>query len=136
MGQQTHHLRFGMPGGDAGFQPDDQRPQLADRFAGLTAVAGDVGQSNDGDTEREHGGEIGVARVGDAEHARRDDQRPGDMGQRAAISDAAAAALDHGNVRAVEAQHVRQLLLGQPVGAPVGTQDRPEISAGPGAACR
>ena len=34
LGQQPHRLSFGMPGGDAGSQPGDQRPQLADRIGG------------------------------------------------------------------------------------------------------
>ena len=136
LSQQAHRLWFGMPGRDAGFQPGDQRPQLADRFGGPAAVAGNVGQPDHGHTEREHGGEVGVVRVGDPEHERRDGQRAGNMGQRAAVGDAAAAALDHGNVGPVKPKQVRQLLLGQRAGMPVGTQDRPQVPAGLGAARR
>ena len=43
LGQQSHGLRFGVPGGDAGFQPGDQRPQFAGRVGGTPALAGNVG---------------------------------------------------------------------------------------------
>ena len=47
LGQQPHGFGFGVPGGDAGFQPGDERPQLADRIGGPPAMAGDVGQPDD-----------------------------------------------------------------------------------------
>ena len=62
LGQQAHRLWFGVPGRDAGFQPGDQRPQLADRLSGPAAVPGDPGQPDDRGTEREHRGEVGVVR--------------------------------------------------------------------------
>jgi hypothetical protein len=55
-----------VPGGNAGFQPGD------------------------GGSECEHGEEVGVVRADDPEHVRRDGQRAGDMGQGAAVGDAAA----------------------------------------------
>ena len=61
--QQPHRLMFGIPGGEAGFQPGDQRPQLADGICGPPAVAGDVGLPITGAAEREHGGEVGVVRA-------------------------------------------------------------------------
>ena len=99
-------------------------------------MPGDPGQPDDGATELEHGGEVGVVRVGDPDQVRRDGQRAGDVSQRAAVGDPAAAALDHGNISAVVTQYVRQLLLGQRVGVPVATQDRPEIPSGLDAARR
>ena len=53
LGQQPHRLSFGMPGGDAGSQPGDQRPQLADRIGSPPGVAGDVGQPDHRAAERE-----------------------------------------------------------------------------------
>jgi hypothetical protein len=66
----------------------------------------------------------------DPEDVRRDGQPAGDTGQRATVGDAATAALDHGNVGAVKVKQIGQLLLGQPAGMPVGTQDRPQITKG------
>jgi hypothetical protein len=48
----------------------------------------------------------------------------------AAVGDAAAAGLDHGNVGPVETQQVRQVLLGQPAGVPVAEQDRSQFPPG------
>lgn len=127
LGQQPHGFKFGVPGGDAGFQPGDQWPQLADRIGGPPAMASDVGQSDDGCAECEHGGEVGVVRADDTEHVRRYGQRAGDMSQGAAVGDAATTALDHGNVGPVEAQQIRQVLLGQPAGVPVTAQDRSHV---------
>jgi hypothetical protein len=94
--------------------------------------AGGPGQPDDRGTEGEHDGEADVVRVGDPEHVRRDGQRARDACQRAPVGEVTAAGLDHRDVGAVIAQHVRKLLLGQRAGTPVPAQDRPQVPAGPG----
>jgi hypothetical protein len=77
--QESHGLGFGVPAGNARLQPGDQRPQFADRLRGMPSVAGYVGQPDDGGTEREHRGEVGVVRPGNAEYVRRNGERAGDV---------------------------------------------------------
>lgn len=69
-------------------------------------MAGDVGQPDHGAAECEHGREVGVVGADNPEHVRRDGQRLGDTGERAAVSDGATAALDHGDVGPVIPQQV------------------------------
>lgn len=41
--EEDEYLTLGMTGGDARFQPRDERPQLVDRLGRPAAVAGDLG---------------------------------------------------------------------------------------------
>jgi len=54
-------------------------------------LPGDLGQPDDRDTEREHGGEVSVVRAGDAEQVRRDGQRARKVRQRAPVGEVTAA---------------------------------------------